>query len=535
MSSLPEPAPADRPLTVPLLIRGSYDHPLFVAVWSMVVIFACLGAVSLLRTRVWDAALACWSISALMSVPATLLTLWIRRQRHWLEVSLTGFVISRRGQRRMYTDDQVVGVAQSARSDAEGNVKRRVVIEVAGNEGNEQIDCRFRVPAGQTDPLAAFLERVQQGLARRTIEGLAGGAKLRGAGWFLDRQGLHRGSTLHRLEEISWVGFFGRRLYLWRGDEERSFLRLSLDARNVHVLGLVLTQMIQRRPGYDQPPPGLPLGRLLLERREWRAAVAVPLVTMAATGVAALSVYSVLVRARAVRDLTPLLVMSGILLMMLVLGALQCWAGWGNRVRFYERGVTQPRRRGEKRLLYEDLGEVTWKRDRMLILRPLQGLDARTIRFRAFARKFDLGLLTIRDHLCRILAQRWAAQLPHGPLPWTARLRFLPGALEYQPWKLLGHNEPVCIPYHAVTGFRLEALNCVILLAGPNPLVCRERHDLPNFFVGLMLLTWIYRGTQMRLPEGAAPRAFPAPRDERILGTGPPFGNVTLDPPPGEF
>src|SRR5947209_5556338 len=131
LSSLPDPAlPADRPLTVPLLIRGSYDHPLLVALWSMVGIFACLGVYSALRARVWDAALAYWSLSALVAVPGTLLGLWIRRQRHWLEVTLTGFVVSRRGQRRVYSDDQVASVAQSARSDSEGNIKRRVVLEV---------------------------------------------------------------------------------------------------------------------------------------------------------------------------------------------------------------------------------------------------------------------------------------------------------------------------------------------------------------------------------------------------------------------
>jgi hypothetical protein len=547
LSSHPDPArsgdpqrdqgalPADRPLTIPLLIRGSYDHPLFVALWVIVAIFFGLGLYGLAKHRDWDGALVCWSLAAVVAVPSTVFGLWLKQQRRWLEVTLTGFVISRRDQRRVYGDDQVVGVAQSARIDAEGNSKRRVVLEVGGNEGNERIECRYFVPNGQTDPLTAILERVQQRLARRTAEGLAGGAQLRGAGWFLDRQGLHRGGSVYRLEEISWVGFFGRRLSLWRGNEERPFLRLSLDARNVHVLGLVLCQLISQRPGYDQPPPGLPLGRLLLERREWAATVAVPVVTIAATGVAALSVYGVLVRAGAVRHPIPLVVMGGLLLAILGLSFLQGWLGWGNRVRFYERGVTQPRRRGEKRLLYEDLGEVTWKRDYVLILRPLPGRGLPPIWFRAFARKFDLGLVSMRDHLCRVLAQRWAAQLPHGPVPWTSRLRFLPGGLEYHPWKLLGASEPVTVPYHLFTGFRLEPLNCLLLVAGPNQPVCKERHDLPNFFVGLMLFTWIYR-SQQQLPGAgeAAPRAFlpgsATARDERIRGLEHPPENVTLPP-----
>src|SRR5207302_11129048 len=119
----------------------------------------------------------------------------------------------------------------------------------------ERVGCRYVVTAGQVDPLAALLDRVAQGLARRTAEGLDQGSSLRGKGWLLDRAGLRRGKRVYPLDEISWVGFFDRRVCIWRGNDERPALRIPLLSRNAGVLGLVLWQQIQKRPGHDQPVP----------------------------------------------------------------------------------------------------------------------------------------------------------------------------------------------------------------------------------------------------------------------------------------
>jgi hypothetical protein len=528
--------PADRPLTVPLLVGGSFDNILLVFLGVCCCVLIGIGLAARANPFNRPLALLCWGMAGGVAFLALGLGLWLRQRRQWLEVTLTGFVLSRHDRRRRFGDDQVIGVAQTSRFISSGYIRRRVVLDLAGTEGTEHIDCRYSLPASHPDPLAAFLDRAQQGLARRTAAALAQGARLEGPGWVLDRDGLHRGGAVHPLEQISWVAFLGRRLCLWRGGEERAFLRLSLLSRNVHVLGLVLWQMIQQRPSYLQSPAGLPLGRLLLERGEWATPIGYALMTTAAVAIACFSVYMVAVKVGA-SNLGPVYVMGGICLGVAGLGGLLCLLGWGNRVRFYERGATQPRRGGDRQLLYKDMGDVTWKQDQSLMLRPWAGVDQSTIRFWAFARKFDFGMITVRNLLCAHIARHWATQLQQGPVQWTGKLRFLPGGLEYRPWVLLGTSEPITVPYH-LTSYRLENGLFLLFVSGHSRPACKERLDLPNFFVGLMLLEWIYQANRQAqsamtgagqqwapvLPQVSAP-------DDRITGTGPAPGGITPQAP----
>src|SRR5207302_4540744 len=117
-------------------------------------------------------------------VPAAALGLWLRRQRRWLEVTLTGFVLSRQGRRQVYTDGQVVGIARQVAPGPHGNLKRRLVLEVGADEP-ERIDCRYDVPNGRPDPLEGFVSRLVDAVAAAAERGLKGGAAFRGAGWSL--------------------------------------------------------------------------------------------------------------------------------------------------------------------------------------------------------------------------------------------------------------------------------------------------------------------------------------------------------------
>src|SRR5262249_29595652 len=103
----------DRPLSVPLLIRGSFDNGLFVACCAIAVV-ALFVSVMLLRDHELTGAACVFTVAVVAAAPALFMGLWLRRQREWLEVTSAGFVLTSQDRRRVYTDEQVVGLSQQS-------------------------------------------------------------------------------------------------------------------------------------------------------------------------------------------------------------------------------------------------------------------------------------------------------------------------------------------------------------------------------------------------------------------------------------
>jgi hypothetical protein len=522
--------PLDRPLTVPLLIRGSLDSGGFPTLPATFVLCVVIGFGGLLLRHNWFFAVVFWSLAAFIGVVTALVWLWLMHRRQWLEVTLPGFVLSHRDERRVYNDDQVVGLAQQTVPTANGQLKRRVVLEIATNEGTEHIDCRYLVPIARVDPLAAFFDRLIQGMARRTVAGLQQDVRLKGQGWSFDRHGLRRGSTIYPVEVIARCGFFDGRLCLWRAGEVRPFLRLPLSSRNVYALGQVLWHFIRQRPDHDRPLDQ-PLGRLLLER--WNGSL--PLGLMIVLGAVLIGLYCLVLGLSVERPPPPAgLFMFGLACLSMVgVGAMLAWYGWRGGLRFHEFGVAQPTWGGVRELMYPDIGEVVWKGDQVLVLCPAAGVDGPVLWFRSIFSKFDAEMAGMRDHLCRFLAQQWTEQMAHRPVTWTPRLRFLPDGLEYLPSSLLRSALPVTVPYEK-TSYRLE--NNQFLLVVGEKVVHKERVALPNFFVGLLVLNGMYQRFQQPAVPGLdatlpAPRAAlpgcPGPFGEHVRGAEGRPGGVT--------
>src|SRR5688572_5811224 len=81
---------ADRPLTVPLLIRGSFDSSPFGLLVAIAALLFLGGCFALLRSATIEPALLCWAYASAAGIPALVIGLYLRRQRRWLEVTLTG-------------------------------------------------------------------------------------------------------------------------------------------------------------------------------------------------------------------------------------------------------------------------------------------------------------------------------------------------------------------------------------------------------------------------------------------------------------
>src|SRR5581483_10854410 len=126
-----------------------------------------------------------WLIAAGLAVLALLRALWLLPQRRWLEVTLTGFVLSHRGRERHFRDGDVVGLWRGPPRPLLTARQVRVVVELLRGGKVQRLVCTYIVPLLQADPLQAFWQRLAVHVARRT--------SLQGSGWSIDAAGLHHG------------------------------------------------------------------------------------------------------------------------------------------------------------------------------------------------------------------------------------------------------------------------------------------------------------------------------------------------------
>lgn len=508
----------DRPLTVPLLVRGALDARVILGMMFLSFILAAIA----LNTRVrhpWDrVAPWLWILLALaVAVPAVLMAMWHVPRRRWLEVTVTGFVLTERGKRLACSDDAVVGLTRSFTLDSGKVVHHRIVLEIKREGDPIRIDCSYSVQPGLADPLAAFWDRLIAGIARRLRANLSRGVTLVGERWYLNERALHHRQGSVSLDHITKVGYYNRKLCLWKDDDERAFLRLPADGRNVQPLGAFLWEQRPASPGL----PGKPLGRVLIDLRsyDWIMGIFVLFV-----GTPITFFLSRALLAHPSRLYLGVVVAMGLTTLLCSVAAYTFRRGSTGRLVFHERGVSQPSREGTRMLLHEEIGTVLWQAGPTLTFIPHPDLDRPTIIYRTGVSLAE-DLTPMRDLVCARLAERWAKDLQAGPVQWTPRLRFLPGALEYRPGGLLGDGEPVAVSY-SLTSFQLDGATFRLFVTGQPRAVCKERTDLPNFFVGLVLLQMIYRS--YRNPS-ASPPAAKLGGDQRITLPGPTRGRITPD------
>src|SRR5262245_21247527 len=132
MSTEPDrdPAALDRPLTVPMLVRGALDCRVLIG------LLAFRTRMLLIRLNVryrnpWDR-VSLWyflGVAAASATPAVLMTIYHLPRRRWIEVTLTGFVLTERRRRLALTDDDVLGLSRSFTTDASNGVNHRVLLE----------------------------------------------------------------------------------------------------------------------------------------------------------------------------------------------------------------------------------------------------------------------------------------------------------------------------------------------------------------------------------------------------------------------
>jgi hypothetical protein len=103
----------------------------------------------------------------------------------------------------------------------------------------------------------------------------------------------------------------------------------------------------------------------------------------------------------------------------------------------------------------------------------------------------DADEVATRTRLAMVIARRWWADLPHRPVRWTSRLRFMPGGIEFLSGGLLEGDEVATVPYQA-TSYFLHTEHLTLFAQGvPKPLVQQPLSEA-NFWPGLQVLDWMY-------------------------------------------
>ena len=490
-----------RPLTVPLLVRGSFwDAWTVRLVWVCVIVMAA-SSIALVSEGLEPTVLVAGAACAALAVSLILYQAWQANRRCWLEVTATGFVLNSREGKQTWSDAEVVGVSWRQKTNFDGVTRQHVVLEVGDQDEARRIVCVYDL-AGQDDPLSGFWQRLNDNLIRRIATGLPGGARLLGDGWRLDAIGLHSREGVCPLERVVRTYSWSYTLDVWRDEEEWPFLRLPMSGRNVPVLASVLRVLLH--PPYT-PIPGKPLGRVLLTCRGKDEVIGLLLVGLVIPA-AILFLALVSVEPPLPVVFPGMFATAGTL--TLVMGVFLIWRGLTRRLAVHECGVSLHGGGKPTELWWGVISEVICRDPRRLEIRPVPGMGLPTIRFRTMPWPSNCDFATARDALCWGVALTigWREQLEEGPVKWTKSLRFLHKNLEFRNGDSPEDVERV--PYDKVR-YRVGQRYFHLSIGDEPEVVFQERINEPNFFVGLMLLNHLWERSTHRTDEAdAAPRDF---------------------------
>ncbi|MFQ3649552.1 MAG: hypothetical protein SNJ75_04410 [Gemmataceae bacterium] len=499
----------DRPLTLPILVAG-WSLPLSVRtlLWlaSAVVLLILCGR--FLRGDRFEPWQWLW-----LTLPFGMVGLFLLgwRRSTWLEIGREGFSLRRaNGEHCYFRDDQVGEITWQRRasfdfgSDAE---RYDIHLVVHLTQGLRQLRWRYRNRPEAPLALDAFLRRLINNLATRTLAQLPQGGRLDGDNWHLDAQGLHYRGQVMPLSRLSVWGVLYGRLRIYLDDQAEPWATLPAQRRNVYVLERVLAIAGKPTSTTEQSLRGH-LGRHLhsLISRDW-----IHLLTT--WPFAGLSLFL------ATGAYFNGWKMWGFHLgaTIFALGALWCfWLGVYSilsRLELYERGVTQPRR--GRTLRYDQLAAVQANRSlSRLTLHPRDSSQT-PIRFWATAAPGHRDNLLLLRLMVQPLASQWLQQLrTAGLLPWTGRLIFHHNGLEVlsAPW--LGSPTGQRVPYASVAMVE-QPYQVHFFEVASQRVLGSERYHTPNFFVGWLLLEWLSQRPDWITSSELTQTALPVELDQR--------------------
>ncbi|MFQ3649553.1 MAG: hypothetical protein SNJ75_04415 [Gemmataceae bacterium] len=518
----PLPLPSgSKPLTKPILVGGTLTSG-WVVVPSCFLLAAGFMVLNGIVRKEWPLVTIALSAMPVLGGITLLAALVQLARRRWLEVTLDGFVLTRRdGSRVVYNDQQIVALAQQTIPNRLGSVKRRVVLEVQNNERLQRIECFYVLKDGEVDSLNPLVDRNMRALIQRTQAALAQGAGLGGDGWYYDHKGLHiqRGPVIgvYPIEQLTYVAWFNDQIQIYRDQEFRPFFSIPQGSRNADVLAHLLWGQMQTRPGLNDPIHTHPLGRWMYTFKNRDAFIGSIISILFICGFV-LSNFSLRNRLG-----TEFFLLLPLCLLGATLGLWLIWRGWTMQLDYHQFGLCQPNR--QRLLPFEQIEAMTWSTDCTSIrFEPLPGDASQQINYQVNFPLFHLNLIVIRDYIASLIAKRWWQRLSERQsVRWTKRLVFHSEELEYIPQKtLLGSKDPQRVPYQQLS-FYLFVDRIDLYVQGQSKVAMQQTTEARNFYPGLMVLYGIYSTLQQLGSEQAASNSLFTSRelltsDERIRG-----------------
>ncbi len=354
---------------------------------------------------------------------------WLWNRSGSLVLFERGFTCARAGKRRIFLYEEVVSLSIREKDLADNGeiwgVRRRVKV-VAKGARLAFVDSAAGVPPAPlrgSDPLGLCLDAVLSALAATVERRIGGGGALQGRGWKLTWEGLaaRRGPPVS-LSALSGAGFYGKRLLVWRGQEERPFLAVPAGSVNA----VLLQRMLERRLGEeDRGVTRGKLGRMLVERSNGKVQTAVT--GGAGLLLATLGPWLYSWRSEEVMDV----VLLGLGIVLLA----GTWIGGVHRVRFYDRGVTRRTVLGSRSIAWEEVVGVTFnvaevEAFQSHVFLELRGRHAKPLKF--LYRLEDAAPLKIAfEKVSALIAERMLQEVAHhAATDWIPGVRLTRTGLE---------------------------------------------------------------------------------------------------------
>jgi hypothetical protein len=293
--------------------------------------------------------------------------------------------------------------------------------------------------------------------------------------------------------EIDKVAVFDDKICLWRRGQDEPAARISPDSKNASVLAALMSEWIEhQRECSSGPPEATPgasgMGRLLFERR-----LNDPFITIVryVLHFGLMGTIVLLVG----HHVAPLCV-------VLLAEFLLHWLYGRHSFRCYELGLVRRRGRSEFRLLYDEITEFTFSATpsyyRGAYIGTQLNLTSRaprgTIRYAARVQNLDADLEYLRDHICKVIADRMLGDLQDGhTVPWTSDVVFLPQGLQFRRSKMFGlASGPVeILPYEQIRSANIsEGVFLLYSEAEAKPVLSKPigaANFFPGFFAVLAL------------------------------------------------
>jgi hypothetical protein len=512
-------------MSQPVLVRGSVANWPFVLLTLTAFLFLGMGVFAGVEQEAVLAGILS-AVGLCLLILSPLLRHRQKRQRMWVQDLETGFKVIDFIGERDFRDDQVLSSALVLKNNYSGGVFKSTTRQfrvwlTSPDPQPELLEMTNTIPLQESDPLADFIDRLNNRLYEQAKQDWAAGQPVLGECWALQGDRLtvklNKAETVCTLAELTAVEVVEDHVCLWRQGQDEAFVRVPATTANAYLLNRLINEQLAQRPKQeDQPPPEGKLGRILFERKPnpstpWLLLILAficfgsgPVMILAGAGLAG--------------DEGLIFLGIGVIIVggCLILGMFYAFK---QLFRCHEYGVYQRGLFiGEKSLQYIDVASFTYSATRhyhngayvgthiALTFEPVPEKQGQKISYTATVQNQDAALDELRDRIGRMIAARMAQRAANGrSVAWTPNLTFHPDGLEYRPSGWLGRKEPILIPYNAISGWNLEAGYFYLWETGKKKATVQEGVDQPNFFPGYYMLELLNQISQAPAPVEVEP------------------------------